>query len=299
MSNQMTATRSNWFVAAFSIASVVAMSTASGQGAELEPRGDFDLTVSLAETDGGTPVAVGEGRMAMAVTQTARLFNAGGTGAFLHAAIGNCASYQVIDVAAGTIEINGYCSYRDGDGDAAYEQFATDGAVPLDAVAMTGTWIGGTGKFEQLEGEVTTEFAAAVQDGNMVLTGGSKTGSYRLAPEQDLAEEPEPVAGGDDDEAALFAALVDEGQELYRRNCAQCHGTDGEGPVAPPLDGAAILSSRSGTIGIIISGFEDHGMPAWGPVLDDREIAAVATFIRNSWSNSHGIVLPDAVALRR
>ena len=298
MSNQMTATRSSWFVAAFSIASVVAMSTASGQGAELEPRGDFDLTVSLVETEGGTPVAVGEGRMAMAVTQTARLFNDGGAGTLLHAAVGTCASYQIVDVAAGTIEINGYCSYRDADGDVAYEQFATNGAVSLDAVAMSGAWIGGTGKFEQLEGEVTTELAAAVQDGNVVLTGGSKTGSYRLAPEEDLTEEP--VAGdAADDEAALFAALMDEGQDLFRRNCAQCHGANGEGVNGPELDGAPILSSRSGTIGIIISGFEDHGMPAWGPVLDDREIAAVATFIRNSWSNSHGIVLPDAVALRR
>ena len=101
------------------------------------------------------------------------------------------------------------------------------------------------------------------------------------------------------DDPALFAALMDEGEKLYVDNCAQCHGTAGEGPVAPPLDGAAILSSRSGTIGIIISGFEDHGMPAWGPVMDDRELAAVSTYVRNAWSNSHGIVLPEHIATRR
>ena len=101
------------------------------------------------------------------------------------------------------------------------------------------------------------------------------------------------------DDPVLFAALMEEGEKLYADNCAQCHGANGEGTVAPELDGADILSSRSGTLGIIISGFEDHGMPAWGPQMDDREIAAVATFIRNSWSNSHGIVLPEQVATRR
>ena len=40
-------------------------------------------------------------------------------------------------------------------------------------------------------------------------------------------------------------------------------------------------------------------MPAWGPVMDDREIAVVATYIRNSWGNGFGIVAESAVTIRR
>ena len=98
---------------------------------------------------------------------------------------------------------------------------------------------------------------------------------------------------------ALFNELMDEGSDLYRRNCAGCHGSEGEGTNGPVLAENDLLSSRSGTLGIIISGNENHGMPAWGPVMDDREIAAVATYIRNSWGNSFGVVEEGAVAIRR
>lgn len=36
-------------------------------------------------------------------------------------------------------------------------------------------------------------------------------------------------------------------------------------------------------------------MPEFGPVLSDEQIAAIATFIENSWGNANGIVLPEDV----
>ena len=36
-------------------------------------------------------------------------------------------------------------------------------------------------------------------------------------------------------------------------------------------------------------------MPAMGEVLDDDQIAAIATFARNSWANAYGPVTPQDV----
>jgi cytochrome c oxidase subunit 2 len=41
-------------------------------------------------------------------------------------------------------------------------------------------------------------------------------------------------------------------------------------------------------------------MPAWGPRLNDTEIAEVITYERNSWGNNFGMVTPAEVkALRQ
>ena len=40
-------------------------------------------------------------------------------------------------------------------------------------------------------------------------------------------------------------------------------------------------------------------MTAFGEHLDDAQIAAIATFVRNSWGNDYGPVTPDEVAAAR
>ncbi len=40
---------------------------------------------------------------------------------------------------------------------------------------------------------------------------------------------------------------------------------------------------------MIITGYLDHGMPPFGHLADDM-IAAIATYVRNSWSNAYGEV---------
>jgi mono/diheme cytochrome c family protein len=297
-------------VAAVSTAAIVAASAASGQDAALAPQGDFALTVSLVETDAGSPVAIGDGRMAMAVNQVARLFSEGDPGGFLDNATGYCTSYQIVDFAANTVEITGYCSYQDDDGDYAFEQIATDGAVANGAVTLTGNWIGGTGKYESLEGAVTTELGAAVQEGDAILVGGRKSGSYAIAsavaqeppanPAPPAAEPPaNPAPPAAEDDAALMAALMAEGEDGFNRNCATCHGRDGMGIVGPRLAGNSFLSSSGAIVGQILVGNTDHGMPHFADRLTDRQIAAIATYVRNSWGNEYGIVRENAVAIRR
>lgn len=107
------------------------------------------------------------------------------------------------------------------------------------------------------------------------------------------------VAQADDPDAVLLAELKVEGETLYTNNCADCHGHDGEGNNGPKFAGNDNLSSVSGTVGMILGGFVDHNMPAWAGVFDDREVAAVATYIRTAWGNDFGLIRLAWVASRR
>ena len=95
-----------------------------------------------------------------------------------------------------------------------------------------------------------------------------------------------------------------QGQRVFEENCAQCHRSSGEGLPAtfPALNKnpfvlgdpqpviATILNGRKGSLG---------RMPAWKEKLDDGHIAAVATYIRQAWSNRAAPVTPAMVAAAR
>ncbi len=97
----------------------------------------------------------------------------------------------------------------------------------------------------------------------------------------------------------LFAALMEEGAEGFDDNCSFCHGGDGEGSGGGPrLAGNEFVAFNTALVSQIIVGYEDHGMPPFDH-LGDREIAAIATFVRNSWGNSYGITPIAVVAQNR
>lgn len=97
-------------------------------------------------------------------------------------------------------------------------------------------------------------------------------------------------------DAVLLATFIEEGDGVYHSvGCSRCHGDNGEGGVGPTLAGNDYLSSRSAVVSQIMQPDEDHGgMPAFAH-LSDREIAAVATYIRNAWGNEYGFVPEDTV----
>jgi mono/diheme cytochrome c family protein len=112
-------------------------------------------------------------------------------------------------------------------------------------------------------------------------------------------------------DADKLAALVQHGEETYGAVCAACHQANGEGVanVFPPLKGSGefygdakhhagiIIKGLSGTIEV--QGQTYNGtMPPQG-ALSDWDIAAVATYERNSWGNADGMVLPADVAAAR
>lgn len=95
-----------------------------------------------------------------------------------------------------------------------------------------------------------------------------------------------------------------QGQVVFEDNCAQCHRSNGEGLPAtfPALNKnpfvlgdpkpviATVLNGRKGSLG---------QMPSWKDKLDDGQIAAVLTYIRQAWSNRAAPVTPAMVAATR
>jgi len=98
---------------------------------------------------------------------------------------------------------------------------------------------------------------------------------------------------------AAFEALMADGGHLFTANCAVCHGATGGGGIGPALAGNSVLGNTSFVAERIIHGFIEHGMPGFGNALVDHQIAAVATFVRNSWGNDYGAVLDEEVTEQR
>jgi cytochrome c6 len=98
--------------------------------------------------------------------------------------------------------------------------------------------------------------------------------------------------------------LFQQGQKVFEDNCADCHRLNGKGlpGTFPAHDGnpfvvgdpkpviATVLNGRKGNLG---------RMPTWKDKLDDQQIAAVISFIRQAWSNRAPAVTPAMVAAER
>ncbi|HEY2256238.1 MAG TPA: cytochrome c [Variovorax sp.] len=92
--------------------------------------------------------------------------------------------------------------------------------------------------------------------------------------------------------------IMERGEKVFDQRCAYCHGDRGQGAVGayPPLAGnrAVLMGSTANLIQIVRHGGflpstagnpRPYGMPPFGPVLDDDDIAAVLSFVRGSWGN--------------
>lgn len=96
-------------------------------------------------------------------------------------------------------------------------------------------------------------------------------------------------------EQSQIADLVTKGQPLYQKNCRQCHGTRGTAGV--PLAKNEKVASPDWLVNVIITG--PGYMPEFGPALSDEEIAAIATYVMNSWGHDYGLAGADTVAAVR
>jgi mono/diheme cytochrome c family protein len=91
-----------------------------------------------------------------------------------------------------------------------------------------------------------------------------------------------------------------------------CHQVDGAGKegLYPPLASSEwVQGDENKLIRIILGGLTgpvevagetfNGAMPGWGPVLEDKDVAAVATYIRSSWGNKAGPITAAKVAAIR
>lgn len=98
--------------------------------------------------------------------------------------------------------------------------------------------------------------------------------------------------------------LFQEGQKIFTSTCADCHRSNGEGlpDTFPALKGNSfVMGDSNPVIRTILEGRKGKigRMPAWQDRLNDQQIAAVATFIRNNWGNQAEAVTPAMVAKNR
>lgn len=85
--------------------------------------------------------------------------------------------------------------------------------------------------------------------------------------------------------------LMDHGKTVYATNCMACHQANGEGipNVFPGLkDSAIALGDIAKHIDVVVNGVSGTAMQAFGPQLNDADLAALVTYERNAWGNDVG-----------
>lgn len=93
--------------------------------------------------------------------------------------------------------------------------------------------------------------------------------------------------------------VMKSGAQVYADECSACHGADGKGQahLFPALSGSPAVQQTDPTtvLHVVLRGARSVGtqpaptapaMPEFGWVLNDGQVAAVATYIRNAWGNS-------------
>ena len=96
--------------------------------------------------------------------------------------------------------------------------------------------------------------------------------------------------------------LKARGEKVYAANCVACHQASGQGSPAvkaPALAGNNLVTAEPGPIDTVLNGRPNTAMQAFGKQLSDTEIAAVITYVRNSWGNKASDVQPAEVKARR
>ena len=90
----------------------------------------------------------------------------------------------------------------------------------------------------------------------------------------------------------------DRGAKLYQQHCVQCHGEEGEGVagIYPALAGnrALTMASTANLVRVVLEGGfapstagnpRPFGMPPFATTLDNDEVAALLSHVRNAWGN--------------
>ena len=83
--------------------------------------------------------------------------------------------------------------------------------------------------------------------------------------------------------------LMERGKAVYQRACQACHGANGEGGVGTAIARSDIATGDlDGHLNIGINGVQGTAMQAFGPQMNDVDMAAVITYQRNAFGNNMG-----------
>jgi mono/diheme cytochrome c family protein len=85
-----------------------------------------------------------------------------------------------------------------------------------------------------------------------------------------------------------------DGEVIYRTVCQGCHMPDARGAVGagayPALANNPKLAEAGYPVVVVVNG--SKGMPPFGKLLDDEQVAAVVNYVRSHFGNSY----PDSVS---
>ncbi|MDF1741688.1 MAG: cytochrome c [Verrucomicrobiales bacterium] len=137
----------------------------------------------------------------------------------------------------------------------------------------------------------------------------AKTDAAAPAAKEAAAEAP--AAAPEAKAAAIDPAVMAMGQASYAM-CAACHGPDGAGLKAGPALMAPSFHGSETLLGdpdipllVVLKGIAKENMDYMGMMaplgagLDDEKLAAVLTYVRNSWGNSAPAVTAEQAAAAR
>ena len=94
-----------------------------------------------------------------------------------------------------------------------------------------------------------------------------------------------------------------DGATLYRTSCQACHMAEGQGAagagIYPALAKNVKLRTARYPVFVVTNG--QKGMPPFGPMMDDEQIAAVVNFVRSNLGNDYkdAVSAADVKAIRK
>lgn len=151
------------------------------------------------------------------------------------------------------------------------------------------------------------EKPVAVEKPEQVVPGSATSEKLAAAPAVDTSA----INEAGDPDAPIDPAVMELGKQKYV-TCMGCHGMNGEGgPIGPPLAKSEwVTGPISNLIRIQLRGLggpitvngKEYTFPAGMAALSyqtDEDIAAVLTYVRNSFGNKASAVTPDQVKALR
>jgi mono/diheme cytochrome c family protein len=106
-------------------------------------------------------------------------------------------------------------------------------------------------------------------DARAAQSGTEESTEAQSEPEQEI----DPL----NDEASLAS-----GKDIFIKNCATCHGQDGEGGIGPNMTDDYYLhgAGMTNTVSVIENGVPAKGMISWRGILNEQQILEVASYIQ-------------------
>jgi mono/diheme cytochrome c family protein len=129
----------------------------------------------------------------------------------------------------------------------------------------------------------------------LMMTAALSLLSFRAYAQSTVASEPALSTG--------FRFVEKSGEELFASVCRGCHMSDAKGAAGagtyPSLAGNGNLEASGYPVEIVVNG--QRGMPPFGAMMSDDQVAAVVNYLRTHFGNGYrdAVTAEDVRIVRR